>query len=178
MITKRASKASKKSSKKAPTPRTSNGGAAEKGRSFEDQVADLYRLLGARVTQNIEIHQKKVDVLATFRIPGSSREHTVIVECKDEQRSVAANQRIMAFKGLLDVARKDGNADSAEIITRVPWSDQAKGFAKTSGVELFTYTEKISQLIDLTAYMKNLVNKFDKRDPARPTRATTRIILR
>lgn len=80
------SKASKKkSAKKKSTPKSANGGtAAEKGRSFEDQVADLYRMLGARVTQNIEIHQKKVDVLATFRIPGSSREHTVIVECKDE----------------------------------------------------------------------------------------------
>lgn len=156
----------KKSSKKTAATKTSNGVAAvEKGRSFEDQVADLYRLLGARVTQNIEIHHKKVDILATFRIPGSSREHTVIVECKDEQRSVAANQRIMAFKGLLEVARKDGIADSAEIVTRVPWSDQAKGFAKTSGVELFTYTKKISQLIDLTPYMKALVNKFDKGDP-------------
>jgi hypothetical protein len=89
----------------------------------------------------------------------------VIVECNDEKRSVAANQRIMAFKGLLDLARNTGVADSAEIVTRVPWSDQAKGFAKTSGVELFTYTEKISQLIDLTPYMKGLVNKFDKRDP-------------
>jgi len=169
MTTKRLTKSSKKKSNKKPTSKTPKVGAAEKGRSFEDQVADLYRLLGARVTQNIEIHQKKVDILATFRIPGSSREHTVIVECKDEQRSVAANQRIMAFKGLLDVARKDGVADSAEIVTRVPWSDQAKGFAKTSGVDLFTYTEKISQLIDLTPYLKGLVNKFDKQDPARPT---------
>jgi len=169
MTTKRLTKSSKKKSNKKLTSKTPKVGAAEKGRSFEDQVADLYRLLGARVTQNIEIHQKKVDILATFRIPGSSREHTVIVECKDEQRSVAANQRIMAFKGLLDVARKDGVADSAEIVTRVPWSDQAKGFAKTSGVELFTYTEKISQLIDLTPYLKGLVNKFDRGDPARPT---------
>ena len=171
MATKRTPpRAKKNSSKKTSTLKTSNGVAAvEKGRSFEDQVADLYRLLGARVIQNIEVHQKKVDILATFRIPGSSREHSVIVECKDEQRSVAANQRIMAFKGLLDLARNTGVADSAEIVTRVPWSDQAKGFAKTSGVELFTYTEKIAQLIDLSSYMKGLVNKFDKGDPARPT---------
>jgi hypothetical protein len=169
MTTKRAHrKPTKKKSNKTSATKASNNRASEKGRSFEDQVANLYRLLGARVTQNIEIHQKKVDILATFRIPGSSREHTVIVECKDEQRSVAANQRIMAFKGLLDVARKDDIADSAEIVTRVPWSDQAKGFAKTSGVELFTYTEKISQLIDLTPYLKRLVNKFDKGDPGRP----------
>lgn len=159
----------KKSSKKAVSTKSSTGRASvEKGRRFEDEVAELYRLLGAQVVQNIEIHQKKVDILATFRIPGSSREHSVIVECKDEKRVVDANQRIMAFKGLLVVARESGIADSAEIVTRVPWSDQAKGFAKTAGVELFTYTEKISQLIDLTSYLKGLVNKFDKRDPGRP----------
>lgn len=143
--------------------------SSDKGKKFEDQVADLYRLLGARVVQNIEVHQKKVDILATFRIPGSSREHSVIVECKDEARALAANQRIMAFKGLLETARARGTADSAEIITRVPWSDQAKGFARSSGVELFTYTEKVSQLIDFTDYLKALVSKFDKQDPARPS---------
>lgn len=123
--------ATKKPSKKSALLKSTNGKkAVEKGRKFEDEVAELYKLLGAQVVQNIEIHQKKVDILATFRIPGSSREHTVIVECKDEKRAVDANQRTMAFKGLLDVARQSCIADSAEIITRVPWSDQAKGFAK------------------------------------------------
>src|SRR5687768_1911265 len=111
--------------------RTAGKTSAAKGKRFEEQVADLYRLLGAQVVQNIEIHHKKVDILATFRIPGSFREHRVIVECKDEGRAVAANQRIMAFKGLLDVARQSGLADSAEIITRTSWSDQAKGFARS-----------------------------------------------
>ncbi len=160
----------KRSPKKTISTKSSNGRTSvEKGQKFEDEVADLYRLLGAQVVQNIEIHQKKVDILATFRIPGSSREHSVIIECKDEKRAVDANQRIMAFKGLLVVARESGIADSAEIVTRVPWSDQAKGFAKTSGVELFTYTEKISQLIDLTSYLRGLINKFDKGDPGRPS---------
>ena len=83
MTTKRSHpKSLKKKTNKTSSSKGATGRAAvEKGRSFEDQVADLYRLLGARVTQNIEIHQKKVDILATFRIPGSSREHTVIVEC-------------------------------------------------------------------------------------------------
>lgn len=165
--------ARKKSSKKAPTKPSSTqkrmGRAAfDKGRKFEDQVAELYRLLGAKVEQNIEIHQKKVDILATFRIPGSSREYRVIVECKDEGRSVAANQRVMAFKGLLDFARATNVADSAEIVTRVAWGDAAKGFAKSSGIELFTYIEKISQLIDLTSYLKGLIEKFDRLDPGRP----------
>jgi hypothetical protein len=106
-------------SKKRPTGKES----VEKGRRFEDTGADLYRLLGAHVDQNIALHQKKIDIFATFRVPGSSREHRVIVECKDEKRSVDANQRVQAFHGLLTTARKAGTADSAEIVTRVPWSD-------------------------------------------------------
>lgn len=119
--------------------------------------------------QNVEIHQKKVDILATFRLPGTSREHRVIVECKDEQRAVDANQRVMAFKGLLDVARVAGTADSAEIVTRVPWSDQAKGFARTSDIDIFTYSEKLAQLIDFTTYLKEAIRKFEIVDPQRPS---------
>ena len=170
---KKLTKVSKRTGKKAlaqpsSTKRRLGRAAFDKGRKFENQVAELYRLLGAKVEQNIEIHQKKVDILATFRIPGSSREYRVIVECKDEGRSVAANQRVMAFKGLLDFARATNVADSAEIVTRTAWGDAAKGFAKSSGIELFTYTEKISQLIDLTSYLKGLIEKFDTLDPGRP----------
>lgn len=167
--TKSPTRALKTSSKKTLSTKSRTGKAAvDKGRKFEDQVADLYKLLGAKVEQNIEILHKKVDIFATFRIPGSSREHRVIVECKDEVRSVAANQRVMAFKGLLDHAKATNVADSAEIVTRRAWGDAAKGFAKSSGIELFTYIEKISQLIDLTGYLKGLMEKFDKLDTARP----------
>src|ERR1700694_4659236 len=126
---------------------------ASDGSQFENEVADLYRRLGARVSQNIEVCQKKVDVLATFSLPGASASHRVIVECKDERRATADNQRVMQFKGLLETARKAGYADSAEIITRVPWSDAAKGFARESGVGVLTYSEKIAELIDFRIYL-------------------------
>ena len=147
--------AKKKISRKSVSTRTSKGKASvEKGAKFEDTVADVYRLLGADVIPNIEICQKKVDILATFRLPGSPTGHRVIVECKDEKKAPAQNQRVMQFTGLLDTARKAGEADSAAIITRFPWSDQAKGFAKKSGIELLTYAQKMTQLIDLTQYLR------------------------
>lgn len=93
----------------------------------------------------------------------------MIVECKDERKAVAQNQRVMEFNGLLDTARKSDEADSAEIITRVPWSDQAKGFARKSGITLLTYEEKIAQLIDFTSYLKDIVDRFEKGDPRRPS---------
>lgn len=143
--------------------------SVEKGRRFEDRVADLYRLLGAQVTQNIYIIHKKVDILAKFPVPGSNQEHRVIIECKDEKTPVDANTRVQAFKGLLDLARETRKADSAEIITRVPWSDYAKGFANDAGIGLCTYTEKLSQLIDFRAYLKQLIRNFEEGDAGRPT---------
>ena len=103
-----------------------------KGTGFQDQFAELCELLGAKVRKNIEICQKKVNVFAVFRLPGTGMGHRVIVECKDERTARAQNQRVMQSKSLLDTARKPVEADSSEIITRAPWSDQAKGFALTS----------------------------------------------
>lgn len=140
--------------------------SVEKGRRFEDDVANLYRLLGAEVIQGIEICQKKVDILATFLYPVR---HRVIVECKNEKKAVDANQRVMQFQGLLEVARRAGEADSAEIITNVSWGDAAKGFAHRAGINLLTYTEKLAKLIDFTSYLKGLVNKFDNGDSSRPS---------
>jgi hypothetical protein len=161
----------KKSSTKKSTKRTSKrsgSGKASvaKGRKFEDDVAELYRLQGAEVVQNIEICNKKVDILVTFSYPVR---HRVIVECKNEGKAVDANQRVMQFHGLLTSARKAGEAESAEIITRVPWGDAAKGYANREGIRLLTYAEKIASLIDFTRYLKDLISRFDERDPSRPS---------
>lgn len=168
MATRKSSKqsATKKSAKKTSQRRATGKASVAKGRKFEDDVAELYRLQGAEVAQNIEICNKKVDILATFSYPVR---HRVIVECKDESRAVDANTRVMQFHGLLTSARKADEADSAEIITRVPWGDAARGYAKREKIGLFTYAEKIASLIDFTRYLKELVSKFEDRDPARPS---------
>ncbi|MCP4613897.1 MAG: NACHT domain-containing protein [Planctomycetes bacterium] len=135
--------------------------SVHKGRKFEDKVAALYRLLGYAVQQNIEICQKKVDILASFRRPGSRQNHRVIIECKDESRNTAQNQRVMQFKGLLDLTRQTGQADSAEIITRGSWSDQAKGFALSAGIELYTYEEKLRDIMDCNNYLERITYDFE-----------------
>lgn len=135
--------------------------SVQKGRKFEDEVAALYRLMGYTVQQNIEICQKKVDILASFLPPGARQEHRVIIECKDESRNTAQNQRVMQFKGLLELARQARQADSAEIITRRPWSDQAKGFAFSAGIGLSTYEEKLSDIIDFSNYIERIIYDFE-----------------
>ena len=60
----------KTSTKSVSTPTSRGKMSVEKGAKFENMVADIFRLLGAEVVQNIEICQKKVDIFATFRLPG------------------------------------------------------------------------------------------------------------
>lgn len=134
--------------------------SVQRGRKFEDEVAALYRLMGYTVQQNIEICQKKVDILASFQAPGSEHKLRIIVECKDEKTN-AQNQRVMQFKGLLDMARQVGLADSAEIITRRTWSDQAKGFAASANIGLFTFEEKLSKIIDFSTYINRVIYDFE-----------------
>ena len=63
------------------------------------------------------------------------------------------------------------DADSAEIITRVPWGDPAKGFALKSGITLLTFTEKISQLINFTHILKKRLKNLKKE--IQPTKRTS-----
>ncbi len=138
--------------------------ASKKGREFENAVAKLFRLLGANVVQNVEICQKNVDILATFSHPVA---HRVIVECKDEKTSKSDIARVLEFHGLLEFARRSDQAESAEIITRVPMSDEAKGFALQAGLTLLTYNEKLARLLDFRSYLDRIVQSFDAGDPSR-----------
>lgn len=151
-------------SPKMPDTRSSPN---EVGKRFEDQVAELYRLLGAEVIQNISVCNKRVDILASFRVPGSAVPHRVIVECKNHRRARGQNQLLMETQGLLSVARKSGAADSAEVVTSAPWGDEAKAFALRSGISLLTFAEKSASLLDFRPYLHSLVASFEKGDNTR-----------
>ncbi|MCB1055573.1 MAG: NACHT domain-containing protein [Acidobacteria bacterium] len=133
----------------------------DKGRKFQSRVAELFRMIASRVTENVEICGKKVDLYVEFQIESSNRPHRVIVECKAEKRNGSQNARIMEFAGLLDVARKADLADAAEIVTIAPWSEQAKGFALQRKLSVLTLEEKVRTLLDLRPYVETLIAEVD-----------------
>lgn len=159
----------KKSEQSFPQQISKGKASVKKGQKFENDVADLYRLLGADVTQNIEICHKKIDILAKFKVPGSSIEHGVIVECKDEKKPRNQTKLVREFKAILEDARRSGDANSVEIITRVPFGDKAKGYARESKIKLLTYKEKVAQLIDFGSYLKDLIDRFENGNPQQPS---------
>ena len=132
-----------------------------KGTEFENKVAELFQLMGYRVDQNIEICHKKVDILATLQILGSDTLHRVIVECKHEAKNINQMARVYEFQALLQEAREQNKAESTEIITLKPWSAQAKGVASGSGVKLYTYTQKLAQLMNFDQYLASIIDDFE-----------------
>lgn len=139
-----------------------NGANQEKGHRFEDEVAALFRVMGYTVQQNIEICSVEVDILASIQIPGTQHEHRIIVECKDDVR--AQNRVVTDSIALLDRARRDGLADSAEIITRNRWGPKAQGVAATEGIGLHTFNEKLCRLIDFSDYIERIIYDFEHFD--------------
>ncbi|XHH10383.1 MAG: NACHT domain-containing protein [Candidatus Bathyarchaeia archaeon] len=138
-----------------------NGDKLTKGRLFENKVASLYELLGFTVQQNISICNKKVDILATYQLPGTNSKHRIIVECKNEEKPKDQNKRVFEFTGLLSLARKSNIADSAEIITSKPWSDFAKGAAQDAGISLLTFKEKLDKLMKVSEYIDRVIYDFE-----------------
>lgn len=132
-----------------------------KGTEFENKVAELFQLMGYKVVQNIEICHKKVDILATLQILGSDTLHRVIVECKHEAKNINQVARVREFQALLQEAREQNKAESAEIITLKSWSAQAKGAASGSGVKLYTYTQKLAQLMNFDQYLASIIDDFE-----------------
>ncbi len=55
--------------------------ASQKGKAFENQVAELYRLMGYDVEQNVGILGHQVDMILGYTQPGGIRTRTA-VECK------------------------------------------------------------------------------------------------
>ena len=121
--------------------------AVQRGKKFEEEVAALFTLMGYSVERNIEICQKKIDLLVTAPVFGDDEGQKIIVECKNEKVNKAQNQRVLEFKGLLDLAHARHLADRAIIVTLKPWSDQAKGVAREAKIKLWTFEELVSQLL-------------------------------
>ena len=82
--------------------------AYKKGYSFQHEVAELYKLLGGEVTENIVVGKKKVDILVRFQIPGSSGFSQSIVECKDEKNPPNQRGRVMELRGDIEELAERG----------------------------------------------------------------------
>jgi RNA polymerase sigma factor (sigma-70 family) len=119
----------------------------------------VLRLLGYQVHRNVLINGCQIDLMAEYRtgmIP-----LRLMVECKDygDSRTVGVEE-IKTFSGVLHAAR--GKAvDKGLFVTTHGFTKEAKELARHAGIELVTFSDLSTQLVNFDDYIEKVIAEFE-----------------
>lgn len=127
----------------------------EKGRSFENKVANLFTLWGYHVKKDLLIAGRQVDLLIEYRSGPFS--HKYIVECKDQASPVTSAQ-YDSFLGKINAAKKEIDPKLRGIIvSSVGFVKEVKAQSNYNDIELIAISELEKSIIDFSSYVQNLI---------------------
>ena len=129
-----------------------------KGTGFEFKVLKVLRLLGYKVEQNCLIKGCQVDVYGEFRTGIITLK--LMVECKDYGEKKVGIEEINKFAGVVAVARNLGIVDKGLFVTTRGYTAEAKNNAQAAGIEVTTFEELSTQLVDFDDYLEKVISQF------------------
>lgn len=112
--------------------------------TFEVEVAQLYRVLGAKVKQNMNLLGFEIDVYVEEETPSKLKLRTVI-ECKLHKAKVG-NVSVNDFARKVATLKEAKLADKGIIVSHSGFSKDACLIAEKTGIELLTI-EDLKQLV-------------------------------
>lgn len=112
--------------------------------TFEVEVAELYRVLGANVKQNVNLSGFQIDVYVEEETPSKLKLRTV-VECKLHKAKVG-NITVNDFARKVATLKEAKLADKGIIVSHSGFSPDAYLVAEKTGIELLTI-EDLKQLV-------------------------------
>ncbi len=134
----------------------------EKGHRFEEQVAELYRMMGFQVEIDRLIGGRQVDLvlkqtIGTMTIP-------FIVECKTHQVDM---DDLDKFLHKLDLAKKENPRYLGIMVSNTGFARNCGEAAGKLGITCVLFSDLSRSLIDFTTYTKILVEDFKNSELAR-----------
>ena len=131
-----------------------------KGKEFEDQVAELYRLMGYEVAQNVGILGHQIDIILTYIMPGGIKSKTA-VECKYVgEGNLGKNDAMDNINALTDLKR-NGEVQNLIIITTNGFAKDIWDTAKANQIQLLTFRELQHQILKLDQYLDRLIKNYE-----------------
>jgi hypothetical protein len=131
-----------------------------RGKKFENQVAELYTLMGYEVKQNVGILGHQIDVILTYNLPGGIKTKTA-VECKYvKSGNLRKNDVMNNIYALVDLMRND-EVHTAIICTTNGFSKELWKTAKTNKIQLLTFSELQHRILKLDNYINTLINNYE-----------------
>lgn len=125
--------------------------------SFEDEVADIYRKLGAQVKQNINLSGFQIDAYIEEETPSKQRIRSVI-ECKFYSSKVG-NRVVNDFNRVLQTLKEKGLADRGIIVSNSGFTQDASLVAQNSGIDLFHIEDLRAKVIPSTKLKKSKLDE-------------------
>lgn len=128
---------------------------------FEDDVAKILQILGYNIQRNVIAKHSKADLYAEYTTGVIS--YKLIVECKSykNDRLVECDE-IRKFYYALMEEKELGSFYQGLFVTTNGFTSNAKELALTSGIELTTYAELSTKLVNFDLYIDRLINDFDE----------------
>ncbi|WP_396271115.1 KGGVGR-motif variant AAA ATPase [Ideonella sp.] len=136
-------------------PRSSR---SDKGKRFEDRVADLLRLLGYSVEREQLIGADRVDLVA--RIESGLDTLTYFVECKDHKSAVT--KEVVDLLGLWLRKASAQSLHARGMVVSNAFSPAALASAKDLGISTVTLQDLERRLLDFDKYLFQLVADFEQ----------------
>lgn len=109
---------------------------------MEQQVADAYRAMGARVEHDRELAGNQIDVYVEMESPDRGL-HRIAVEVKDWKRSVGIDV-VNKFALVVENLRNAKLIDEGVIVSASGFSKQARNAAKTYGIRLLESADLVA----------------------------------
>ena len=131
----------------------------EKGDAFENKVAELYRLMGYEVKQNVGILGHQIDIILTYTQPGGIVTKTA-VECKYKERgNLRKNDFIKNLEAYIDL-RRNNIVQSIITITTNGFAKDIWDSSKANNIQLLTYHELEHRILNMDLYVERIINEY------------------
>ncbi len=143
----------------AADPRLAGRLRVEQGARFEDQVAELLRLLGYQVEAEQLVDSNKVDLVARLKV--GLEQATYLVECKDQAQAVP-KETLEKLHGWTQQPLARQLRARGMVVSRRGFSPAALRYAADQGLQAVTPAELERGLIDFAPYLDKLIRGFEQ----------------
>ena len=131
-----------------------------KGKEFEDQVAELYRLMGYELKQNVGILGHQIDIILTYTMPGGIKTKTA-VECKYVEKGNLRKNDVMPNVNALSDLKRHDEVQNLIIVTTNGFAKDVWETAKVNKIQLLIFRELQHQILKLDQYLDRLIKDFE-----------------
>jgi len=132
----------------------------EVGDEFEEKVAELYRLMGYEVKQNVGVLGHQIDIILGYTMPGGIKAKTA-VECKYVgEGNLQKNAAMDNINALADLKRND-EVQNLIIVTTNGFAKDLWDTTKTNKIQLLTFRELQHKMLNLEPYLDYIINLYE-----------------